>query len=204
VTENLPNDDVYPFNREKVEIVVHPTHENGGHGVMRDRVTGKETQFWQDLAYGEYLEQRRKLQPQARSAWCIGLPTPRPRKAPLLLTAATPTPDPDPPSAANTSAPPDPIVPHAPKSQPQRTPDAPATSEGSKNKTDINSEDREVAPDLDSGMSTSAERAADLEFLLERQKALTAELHRQVVELTAKNDRKMRPSLRPNAHQRNE
>ena len=40
---------------------------------MRDRVTGKETQFWQDLASGEYLEQRRKLRPQAEAAWCVRL-----------------------------------------------------------------------------------------------------------------------------------
>jgi hypothetical protein len=67
------------------------------------------------------------------------------------------------------------------------------------NKPKLNSEDREAAPDLESGISTSAERVADLEFLLERQKALTAELHRQVVELTAKTDREMRASLRPKA-----
>ena len=46
VTENLPNDDVYPFNREKVEIVVRPTHENGGHGVMRDRRPARKLPIW--------------------------------------------------------------------------------------------------------------------------------------------------------------
>jgi hypothetical protein len=71
--ENLPNDDVYPFSRDKVEIVVRPTHGNGGHGVMRDRATGKETRFWQHLAYEEYLEQRRKLRPQAEAAWRVRL-----------------------------------------------------------------------------------------------------------------------------------
>jgi hypothetical protein len=157
--ENLPND-VYPFNREKVEIV---------------------------------------LRPQAEPAWCIRLPTPRRRKAPLLLTAATPTPDPDPPPAANWPAPSDPIVPRAPESQPQPTPDAPAATEGSKIKPELNSEDREAAPD-----HGSAERVADLELQLERQKALTAELHRQVVELTAKDDRKMRSSLQPKPRHRNE
>ena len=37
---------------------------------------------------------------------------------------------------------------------------------------------------------TSAERVADLEDQLERQKALTSALHRQVIELTAKNQKK--------------
>lgn len=33
----------------------------------------KETRFWRDLAYEEYLEQRRKLRPQAEAAWCVRL-----------------------------------------------------------------------------------------------------------------------------------
>jgi len=73
VTESLPNDDVHPFSRDKVEIVVRPTRENGGHGVMRDRATGKETPFWRDLAYEEYLKQRRKLEPQVDAAWRVRL-----------------------------------------------------------------------------------------------------------------------------------
>src|SRR4051812_19041287 len=39
VTENLPNAGVHPFLRDKMEIVVQPTHENGWHGVMRSRAT---------------------------------------------------------------------------------------------------------------------------------------------------------------------